>query len=735
MTQPIEKQIIGFIEGVLNSYSQIFFSKNKWFALILLTVTFFDWLAGLSGLFAVVSVNALALAMGYNSFKIREGLYGFNSLLVGLGLGIYYQPGIAFFILLVFASLFTLFLTIWLENHFGKYGLPFLAWPFLFGIWMVSLASRQFTALEVSERGLYMINDMYGYGGTFLVEAYHWMNSLPIHESILIYFQSLGAIFFQYHLLAGLLIAIGLLMYSRIAFLLSVIGFFSAYFYYLFIGANFGELSYYYIGFNYILTAIAIGGFFLIPSKHSFLWVLLLTPIISIIITSTSGFFANLQLSIYSLAFNIIVVMFVYVLKFRERNFSNPELVAVQQYSPEKNLYTQQNFKNRFDESARYTQITLPFWGEWNVTQAHNGKHTHKEGWRHAWDFEILDDEGKSYSGSGDIATDYFCYNQPVIAPADGIVQEIRDDVEDNKIGDVNLNQNWGNTIIIKHADNLYSKISHLKPGSFKVKTGDEIKKGTLLANVGNSGRSPFPHIHFQIQKDPFIGSKTLDYALSDYLVKTTNGYDLRSYDRPKEHEVVSNISKNDTLFKAFNFVPGQFVAFEYAINEGDMVTEEWEVLTDIYNNTYLKCKDKEATAWFKNDGRLFYFTQFTGDKNTLLYFFYLGAYKVSMAFKKNLYVRDQFPIAVLRQSLQRFFQDFIAPFHIFMRADFEMNSVDMTDDLTESSVALKSKARLQYAKSRSENYSFDILIENDRIMNFDVHSAHIKIHAKEVKS
>jgi urea transporter len=336
MTLPSYKNLHQFLEGLLNSYSQIFFSKNRIFALILVAVTFFDWLAGISGLLSVIIVNGAALLIGYKRESISQGYYGFNSLLVGLGLGIYYQPGTGFFILLIFAALFTLFLTIWLENHFGKYGLPYLAWPFILGIWMVSLAARQFGALEVSQRGVYILNDMYDYGGTFMVDLYHWLNSLPIHDSVLLYFQSLGAIFFQYHLLAGILIAIGLLIYSRIAFLLSLTGFFAAYFYYQFIGANLGELSYDYIGFNYILTSIAIGGFFFIPSKYSFLWVVLLTPIISIIITSTSTFFYNLQLSIYSLAFNIIVVLFIYAMKFRERHFSKPELVAVQQYSPEK---------------------------------------------------------------------------------------------------------------------------------------------------------------------------------------------------------------------------------------------------------------------------------------------------------------------------------------------------------------------------------------------------------------
>ncbi len=654
---------------------------------------------------------------------------------MGLGLGIYYQPGFAFFFLLLFAAIFTFFLTIWLENHFGKYELPYLAWPFIFGIWMVSLAAKQFTALEVSSRGLYMINQMYGYGGTFLVDAYHWLDNLPIHDSFLIYFQSLGAIFFQYHLLAGILIAIGLLIYSRIAFSLSLIGYFSAYFYYQFIGANFGELSYDYIGFNYILTAIAIGGFFLIPSGFSYLWVLLLTPIISIIITSTSTFFYNLQLSIYSLAFNIIVVLFVYVMKFRERNFTRPELVVVQNYSPEKNLYNQHNYRNRFDVRGQQTPVHLPFWGSWVVTQAHDGEYTHRQQWKHAWDFEMEGEDGKKYQAKGLQPEDYLCYNQTVIAPADGVVEDIQDGIDDNTIGNMNLEKNWGNTIVIKHAENLYSKISHLKKGSFAVKKGDDVKRGTVLARVGNSGRSPVPHIHFQIQKDPFIGSKTIDYPIAEFIVQNGDGYELRTDDRPEQNQVVTGITKNDTLHKAFSFIPGQIIKFDFSMDGGAQQEEEWEVKTDIYNNTYLECGASGSKAWFKNDGRLFYFTQFTGAKNSMLFYFYLGAYKVALGYHHDLVVHDNYPLAILRNSFLRFWQDFIAPFHIFMKASYVLRYIKLVEDLGNSSILLNAEAQLQSTGKGREKVEFEIFVEENMIRRFEVRSDRINIKAGEVKT
>ena len=724
-----------FIDSILHSYTQIFFSNNQTFAILLLIVTFFDLNAGISGLIAVLATNVAAYFIGFNRHNIKAGYYGFNSLLVGLGLGIYYQMHFEFILILLFASIFTLFVTLMLEGIIGKYGLPYLSISFLLGIWMVTLASREFTALNISERGIFLPNDLFLVGGTSLVNVYNWFSNINLHESIVIYFRSLGAIFFQYHIFAGIVIAIGLIIYSRIAFLLSIIGFFSAYLFYQFVGGNIYELSYSYIGFNFILTAIAIGGFFIIPSKYSFLWVILLTPLLAITITSTMAVLSLFQLSIFSLPFNIIVLMFLYILKFRERYFTKPEIVTYQQFSPEKNLYSQINNKERFYD-FKYNIISLPFWGEWTITQAHHGEFTHKKDWAHAWDFEIADEQGSNYKGAGTTRKDYYCFDKPIICPADGWVEEIVDGIHDNEIGENNLDQNWGNTIVIKHSDKLYSKISHIKKGTFKVSKGQQVKKGDILANCGNSGRSPKPHIHFQIQETPFIGSKTLDYPIGHYILNTHVGYELKSYSKPNKNDLVSNIEKNKTLYRAFHFVPGQQLKFLVKSSESGKEREVvWEVIADIYNNTYLFCTKTKSKAWFKNDGNIHYFTHFEGNKNSLLFYFYLGAYKVIGGYYKGLKIQDNYPIHLLNNKGLIFLQDFIAPFYLFVKSKFELEFLKMKNDLDESTILFNSKARVENGTKATRNLSFEFEIKSNRIEKMYVRDGGTKIVAREIQT
>ncbi|PKP23266.1 MAG: peptidase M23, partial [Bacteroidetes bacterium HGW-Bacteroidetes-22] len=349
-----------FTGSLLNSYSQVFFSNNRGFALILMVVSFFDFWAGFSGVIAVISTNIFAYLSGLNRKSIASGTYGFNSLLVGLGLGVSFEPGLAFFIILVFSALSSLLFTQALEGVIGKYGLPFLSIPFLIVIWLFTLATREFSALEFSARGIYTYNEMYLLGGEPLVQTYTFLSEPWLPVSLSTYFKSLAAVFFQYHLVAGILAAIGLLVYSRIAFLYSLIGFYSAYALYGLLGADINELSYGYIGFNFILTAIAIGGFFLVASRYTLLWLLLLTPFITVLIIASGAILESLQLPAYSLPFNLVVLLFLYFLKFRERFTDKPLLVYYQLFSPERNLYAQHNYRERFG-TPPLIPLSLPF--------------------------------------------------------------------------------------------------------------------------------------------------------------------------------------------------------------------------------------------------------------------------------------------------------------------------------------------------------------------------------------
>lgn len=692
----MKKNIELFWESLLNSYSQVFFSDSRLFAVLLLVVSFADFYAGLSGLMAVVITNMAGFLMGFDKRTVAKGLYGFNSLLVGLGLGIYFQPGTVIFIVIALTSIFTLFISVSLQGIIGKYGLPYLSVPFIIGASIITLATREFTTLGISERGIFMFNDLYILGGQKMVNLYEWWNNIQIGRPLRIYFISLGAILFQYNTLAGVLIAAGLLSTSRIGFTLSLLGFFTAYYFYEFTGASISELNYSYIGFNYILTSIALGGFFIIPSVRSYLWVVLLVPVVAILTISLSSIFAVFYLPVYALPFNIVVLLFLYILKFRINPSPHLAEVIIQQNSPEKNLYSYANDKLRFRHGL--TTVKLPFFGTWEVAQSHNGEYTHKGDWKHAFDFVIKDNKGLQYRGEGNNVSDYYCYNKPVIAPADGIVEHVVDNISDNEIGAANLRDNWGNSVIIRHNDYLYSSVNHLMPGSVPVKEGEKVKQGDIIGKCGNSGRSPYPHLHFQLQPAPYIGSKTLNYPVSYYIRQNAvGGFSLHNFSIPHEGDRLSNIEVNELIRNAFDLIPGRNISFSVDYN-GVKTVERWEVFADEYNNSYIRCEETGSVAYFVNDGNLMMFRHYEGRKRELLYWFYLSSFKLQQGFYQGMKVEDEYPLNLYIRKSIIIIQDFFAPFFRFLKSEYSMEYKSIDSLVSPSSVVLESTATNYFA-------------------------------------
>jgi urea transporter len=679
----VRDSLILSFKSIVLSYAQIFFTNKAYMGMLLLAVSFFIPSAGIAGLIAVISTNTIAFLMGINRQKIATGHYGFNPLLVGLGLGVYYQFNWVLLLVLFFASLLTFLLTLFFEGWLAKYRLPFLSLPFLFALWIVTLASQQFTGLQISELGVFSYNEISRNFNQDILNLHLQIQDLDLPLALKTYFLSLAAIFFQYNIYAGVVIAIGILLVSRISFMFTLTGFFSAYLYYHLVGADFTELEYSYIGFNYILTAIAIGAFFILPSIYSIVWVMLLTPLISFIMTSSNAFLELVGLGTYALPFNVVTILFLYALAFRERPIAGLQATSVQHFSPEHNLYYHINHKHRFGNNPSIA-MSLPFFGTWKINQDYQGDYTHKGKWRHALDF-VIEQDGDEFQGEGKLPEEYYCYDKIVLAPADGVVEIIEDGIPDNKIGDVNLKQNWGNSIILRHDYKLYTQLSHLKAGSFLVSKGEYVKRGQALARIGNSGRSPYPHLHFQVQSNPYVGSQTMEYPFSNYMIVSKTNEELQINQIPTLNQEVKNVETDESLQRAFGFIPGQELHVEY-----NNVNLLWKVEVDYLNNTYLFCtKTKSKAFFYKTDNRIT-FTGFKGTKKSLLYKFYLSAYHVIFTFNEGLEIKDYLPAHTFG-GIRLIIQDFVAPFHIFLKPSFTLRFLQKESYFDEHKIQVES--------------------------------------------
>ena len=70
----------------------------------------------------------------------------------------------------------------------------------------------------------------------------------------------------------------------------------------------------------------------------------------------------------------------------------------------------------------------------------------------------------------------------------------------DGTVSVVGFDRGLGNYIILKHSNGYFTTYAHLS--AFSVKQGDKILQGNKIGEVGNTGRSTGPHLHFQVNKN-----------------------------------------------------------------------------------------------------------------------------------------------------------------------------------------------------------------------------------------
>ena len=192
------------------------------------------------------------------------------------------------------------------------------------------------------------------------------------------------------------------------------------------------------------------------------------------------------------------------------------------------------------------TSMNLPFRGEWYVEwggpELEQNYHNGYRNMRGAIDFTIRDENGKSYNGDGESNEDYYAYGQEVIAPCAATVVAVNDGVEDNPVGKSSARDTYGNSIVLQTELNEFLLLAHLQSQSIKVKQGQKVNRGDLLARCGNSGYSNKPHLHFIVQNVANLFHPT---GASSYFNNIeVNGVLKQDYS-PVQGELVRNHSFN----------------------------------------------------------------------------------------------------------------------------------------------------------------------------------------------
>jgi hypothetical protein len=193
-----------------------------------------------------------------------------------------------------------------------------------------------------------------------------------------------------------------------------------------------------------------------------------------------------------------------------------------------------------YPKTADCVMLDLPVKGTWLAGQAGataitNGHLTN----RYAIDMLRLGPGGKFFKGKAASVTDFYSFDEPVYAPADGIVTQLQDALLSDSMHIADKNNSGGNFVIIDIGDGKYVFLGHLRKGSIPVKVGERVEAGTLIGRAGNSGYSTAPHLHMHVQNKPVIEpTGRITYPFRFHRMKLTrlffqkeveNGYLIRN--------------------------------------------------------------------------------------------------------------------------------------------------------------------------------------------------------------
>lgn len=124
---------------------------------------------------------------------------------------------------------------------------------------------------------------------------------------------------------------------------------------------------------------------------------------------------------------------------------------------------------------------------------------------RFAIDWVRLGPDGRVFHGDSTKNENWHGYAAPVRAVAAGTVAGVRDGAADNVAltspagAAVDPLTAPGNYVVVDLGGGRFATYAHLRPGSIRVRPGARITAGQVLGEIGNSGNSLAPHLHFQL--------------------------------------------------------------------------------------------------------------------------------------------------------------------------------------------------------------------------------------------
>jgi urea transporter len=306
--------VIAVVDALLRGTGQVMFQNNPLTGLIFLAGIFVNSgkLGGL-GLLGLAASTLTAYLLGADRALIRNGLFGFNGILVGIGLAFFLNYNGLLIGYVILGGALSAVAMMALAHLFSVWDMPALTAPFVLTAWLLLFGALQFANLRPNP--LLVVPaalDVRAAPPTALREAATGVGAIgltPVNMTNAL-FRGIGEVMFQDKLATGVIFLFAIFVNSRIsalfAFLGSILGGWTAWT----VGANGISIFHGLYGFNSVLAAIALGGLFYVLTWRSAIYALIAAIVSALVFTALSVFLAPIGMPALTAPFVLVTWIF-----------------------------------------------------------------------------------------------------------------------------------------------------------------------------------------------------------------------------------------------------------------------------------------------------------------------------------------------------------------------------------------------------------------------------------------
>jgi len=276
-------KVIRFVDVNLRGIGQVMFQDNPLSGLLFfVAIGWGSFAAGvpqvaIGGLVGVLVATLTAQWLRVEQAALHAGLYGFNAYLIGLALPTFMAATPALWVYVVFGSAVSVVATLAMTNVFKTWNVSALTAPFVLVTWLLLLATNAFSGLQGSALPP---------SGEIVPIDPAAADPLRVVDFVSGILTSISQVFLKGSGVAAVLLLAGLAANSRAAAVFALVGAVVAVITAHLLGAESQLVTAGLLGFNPVLTAIALGAVFYRPSVRVVAYTLVAT-VLSVIVQGT----------------------------------------------------------------------------------------------------------------------------------------------------------------------------------------------------------------------------------------------------------------------------------------------------------------------------------------------------------------------------------------------------------------------------------------------------------------